>query len=142
MIVPDINLLVYAYNADAPQHPKAREWVEETLNGSEAVGLPWAVACGFIRITTTPRILVEPMEPTEALAHVRDWLRCPGVSVLDPGPRHLDIVERLLEEIGTAGPLTTDIHLAAIAMEYQCMLASTDQDFGRFSGLNWVNPLS
>jgi uncharacterized protein len=142
VIVLDVNLLVYAYNADAPLHAPARDWVQNTLNGRQAVGLPWAVLCGFIRITTSPRILVEPMLPLEALTHVHEWLRCPGVDVLDPGRRHLEIVGRLLEEAGVAGSLTTDIHLAAIAMEYQCTLASNDQDFGRFSGLRWVNPLA
>jgi len=142
MIVPDVNLLVYAYNMDAPHHEMARDWVQDTLNGRDPVGLPWAVLCGFIRIATSPRILVEPMRPLEALTHVQQWLRCPGVGVLDPGPRHLEIVGRLLEEEGTAGSLTTDIHIAAIAMEYQCTVASNDQDFGRFPGLRWVNPLA
>ena len=142
MIVPDVNLLVYAYSTDAPHHARARDWVQDTLNGRDSVGLPWAVLCGFIRIASSPRILVEPMLPLEALTHVREWLRCPGVGVLDPGPRHLEIVGRLLDEVGTAGSLTTDIHIAAIAMEYQCTVASNDQDFGRFPGLRWGNPLA
>jgi len=142
MTVPDVNLLIYASNADAPHHARARDWVQNTLNGRDAVGLPWAVLCGFIRIATSPRVLIEPMLPLEALTHVHEWLRCPGVGVLDPGPRHLEIVGRLLEEVQAAGSLTTDIHIAAIAMEYQCTVASNDQDFGRFPGLRWVNPLS
>ena len=142
MIVPDVNLLVYAYNADAPRHDAARVWVQEAMNGAEAVGLPWAVVCGFICITTHPRVFLEPLRPIEAVGHVRQWLSCPAVDVLDPGPRHLQIMEDLLDQAGSAGSLTTDIHVAAIAIEYQCALASSDVDFGRFSGLKWVNPLA
>ena len=141
MIVPDVNLLIYAHNADAPRHEEARGWLQDTLNGSEAVGLPWAVICGFIRIATHPRVFVEPMHAEQALNHTRTWLSCPAVDVLDPGPRHLEIMARLLSEAGTAGTLTTDAHLAAIAIEHNCTLASNDVDFGRFSGLRWDNPL-
>ncbi len=141
MIVPDVNLLVYAHNADAPRHEQARAWLQDTLNGSEAVGLPWAVICGFIRIATHPRVFIEPMHAEQALSHIRAWLSCPAVDILDPGPRHLEIMARLLSEAGTAGTLTTDAHLAAIAIEHNCTLASNDSDFGRFSGLRWDNPL-
>jgi toxin-antitoxin system PIN domain toxin len=141
MIVPDVNLLIYAHNADAPRHEETRVWLQDILNGSEAVGLPWAVICGFIRIATHPRVFLEPMRSEQALSHTRAWLSGPSVTVLDPGPRHLEIMARLLTEAGTAGTLTTDAHLAAIAIEHNCTLASNDSDFGRFSGLRWVNPL-
>ena len=142
MTLPDINLLVYAYNADAPRHVAARAWLLDTLNGSGAVGLPWAVVCGFIRIVTHPRVFEEPMAGGEALGHVSSWLSRPGVDLLTPGPRHLEILERLLGEAGVAGNLTMDAHLAAMAIEHQCTLASNDLDFSRFSGLRWHNPLS
>jgi toxin-antitoxin system PIN domain toxin len=142
MIVPDINLLVYAYNADAPLHLKAKEWWENTLNDGRPVGLVWAAMIGFVRLMTHPRVVLSPMCPTEATQRVRDWLAVPSVQILNPGPRHIHVLESLLADLGVAAQLTTDAHLAAIAIEYQCELHSNDMDFGRFAGLRWVNPLS
>ena len=141
MIVPDVNLLVYAYNRDAPRHAGARAWWEELINGARPVGIPWAVSCGFVRLMTHPAVLVTPLAPTAAVGRVRSWFEQPSVEVLEPGPRHLEILARLVAEVGVAGNLTTDAHLAAIAIEYQCELHSTDIDFARFSGLRWRNPL-
>jgi toxin-antitoxin system PIN domain toxin len=142
MIVPDINLLVYAYNLDAPDHARARAWWTHLMNGVDAVGIPWAVSCGFVRLMTHPAVLETPMDPAAALRHVRSWLERPHVEVLDPGPRHLDILERLVAKLGVAANLTTDAHLAAIAIERQCELHSNDVDFSRFEGLRWHNPLA
>jgi toxin-antitoxin system PIN domain toxin len=142
MILPDINLLVYAYNADAPRHRKAKAWWEGVMNDGSVVGIPWAVACGYIRLMTHPRVLERPLPPAEAVGHVREWLARPATEVLVPGNRHLDILGRLLDEVGVAGSLTTDAHLAAMAIEHQCVLNSNDTDFSRFSGLRWVDPLA
>lgn len=141
MILPDINLLVYAYNREAPHHKKARTWWEGLLNGSQPVGVPWAVVCGFVRVMTHPAVLVTPLGPERAVRHVRSWLDRPAVEVLEPGPRHLEIFERLLRAAGVAANLTTDAHLAAIAIEHQCELHSNDTDFARFPGLRWRDPL-
>lgn len=141
MIVPDANLLVYAYNSDAPHHAAARRWWEELLNGTGPVGLPWAVTCGFVRLMTHPAVLVRPMTTAEAGVSVRAWFERPCVEVLEPGPRHLEILLRLLGEPGVTGALTTDAHLAALAIEHQCELHSNDADFSRFPGLRWRNPL-
>ena len=141
MIVPDLNLLVYAYNSDAPQHVEARRWWEVSLSGSASVGLPWAVLLGYVRVMTSRAILLEPMPPTEAIGHVREWLKQPQAQVLVPGPRHLDVFESLAEATGAAGRLTTDLHLAALAIENQAELHSNDTDFARFPGLRWHNPL-
>lgn len=141
MILPDINLLVYAYNRHAPHHSEARAWWEGLLNGSQAVGIPWAVVCGFVRLMTHPAVLVNPLDPSRALHHVRSWFDQPLVEVLDPGPRHLETLGRLLDAAGVAANLTTDAHLAAIAIEHQCELHSSDTDFARFPGLRWRNPL-
>jgi hypothetical protein len=86
-------------------------------------------------------VLVTPLEPERAVGHVRSWLNQPNAEPLEPGPRHLDILERLLGAIGVAGNLTTDAHLAALAIEHQCELCSNDTDFARFPGLRWQNPL-
>jgi toxin-antitoxin system PIN domain toxin len=142
VILPDINLLVYAYNRHAPHHAEARAWWEGLLNGSQTVGLPWAVVCGFVRLMTHPAVFVPPLAPERTLHHVRAWFDRPVVEVLDPGPRHLEIFERLLRAVGVAADLTTDAHLASIAIEHQYELHSNDADFARFPGLRWRNPLS
>ena len=142
MIVPDINLLVYAYNADAPHHPGAKSWWEEVLTKAIPVGLPWAVACGYVRIMTDHRILERPWIPAEAIGHVRSWLERPAVELLNPGARHLDVLEDLLQKIGVGGRMMTDAHIAAMAIEQHAELHSNDRDFGRFPGLRWVNPLA
>ena len=141
MIIPDINLLVHAYNSESPAHATARTWWEGLLNGSRPVGLAWVVILGFIRITTHRQILLRPFTENTACARAREWLQRPCVSVLHPGDRHAEILFGLLETLGTAANLTTDAHLAALALEYQAELYSTDADFQRFLGLRWVNPL-
>ena len=142
MILPDINLLVYAYSADAPLHPAARTWWEGCLSQPRPVGLPWVVTLGFIRLVTNRRVLLDPMRPAEAILHVRSWLERPNVTILEPGHRHLDVLAGLAEQAGVAGSLTTDLHLAALAIELRAELHSNDRDFERFAGLRWVNPLA
>jgi toxin-antitoxin system PIN domain toxin len=141
MIVPDVNLLVYAYSRRAPMHLAARKWWEATLDEGTPVGIPWAVLCGFIRVTTHPAVLDPPLRVERTLEFVRSWLERPGVRILEPGPRHLEILASLLTGLGVAGNLTTDAHLAAIAIEHQCEILSNDTDFGRFPGLRWHDPL-
>ena len=141
MILPDINLLVYAYSRRAPHHDGAKKWWEDLLNSDELVALPWVTSLGFIRLMTHRAVLVAPLEPQQAVRHVRTWLSRPNVETIDPGPSHLTILERLLGVLGVDGNLTTDAHLAAIAIEHQCELHSTDTDFARFPGLTWRNPL-
>ena len=142
MLIPDINLIVYAYNSDAPEHASAKRWWEETLSGETRVGLPWAVLLGFIRIMTSRRILIDPMPMDEAIGHVRSWMAQPQTEVVHPGPQHLDLVGRLAAGSAATGELTTDLHLAALAIEYQAELHSNDTDFRRFPGLRWFNPLA
>ena len=141
MIIPDINLLVYAYNADATEHAAAREWWENLLNSGQAVGLPWIVILGFVRLATTRGVLRNPATPAQALAHVESWLVQPGVAILNPGSRH--VVElRTTLGVTSGGAMTTDAHLAALAIEHQAELHSNDTDFSRFAGLQWRNPLA
>lgn len=142
MILPDVNVLVHAYNSSAMQHGLAREWWEAALSEGQPIGLTWAVATGFLRVMTQRRIVAKPMTPGSATAAVRAWLACPRVTILNPGPRHADILLRLVDEVGTAGNLTTDAHLAAIAIEHRAEIATTDTDFARFPGLRWFNPLA
>ena len=142
MILPDINLLVHAYNVESPSHAAARAWWERVLNSTQPVGLPWAVVLGFIRLTTNRQILEHPLPTSVACAHARGWLAQPYATVVHSGDRHAELVFGLLEEVGTAGNLTTDAHLAALAIEHQAELQSTDADFARFPGLRWTNPIS
>lgn len=142
MIVPDVNLLIHAHNSESPVHGAARQWWEELLNGTRPVGLPWVAILGFIRIATHRQILDRPMMVGDACSRVRVWLARPYVAVLDPGARHAEILFGLLEALGTAGNLTTDAHLAALAIEHQAELNSTDTDFARFPGLRWRNPVA
>ena len=141
MIVPDINLLVYAYNDGAPDHEAAGRWWEGLVNGAERVGVPWMVSTGFVRLMTHPRALTAPIAPVDAIAHVRDWFRYPHVSPINPGADHLAHVQRNLEAAGVGANLVTDAHIAALAMEYQAEVHSNDRDFSRFPGLRWRNPL-
>lgn len=142
MILPDVNLLVHAYNSDSQGHAAARVWWEGLLNGTVTVALSWAMLLGYIRLTTHRHVVAHPLSPAAACGHVRAWLDQPYVTVIDPGPRHAGILFGLLETLGTAGNLTTDAHLAALAIEHQAELHSTDVDFARFPGLRWRNPLA
>lgn len=142
MILPDVNLLVHAYDVDARNHQGARRWWEAALNQTEPIGLSWVVMLGFVRLTTHGHVLARPAAVADACARVREWLARPHATILEPGPRHAEILFSLLERVGTAGNLTTDAHLAALAIEHQAELQSTDADFSRFPGLRWSNPLA
>ena len=142
MILPDINLLLYAYNEDAPPHAAAKAWWQACLSGTEPVGIPWAVLLGFIRLMASRRVLLSPMEPREALGHCRRWLAQPNSRILLPGPTHLDVLMDLMRHGPISSNLTTDAHLAALAIEHQAELHSNDSDFARFSGLRWRNPVA
>jgi len=141
VIIIDANLLLYAYNADAPQQRMAGEWLAKLLQSGETIALPWVTVWAFIRISTNSRVWANPRPVKEAFAVVGEWLRQPGVVPLQPGPRHAEILERLVSDYGASGPLVTDAVLAALAMEHGALLASTDQDFRRFPDLRWLNPL-
>jgi hypothetical protein len=142
VIIPDINLLVYAYNRGGPFHDEAREWWESCLSNPGPVGLPWAVTLGFVRIMSSTSVFTNPMEPVQAITHVRSWLACPQTRIVTPGPRHLEILAEIMASARAPGRLTTDGHLAALAIENQAELHSNDVDFARFPGLRWRNPIA
>jgi toxin-antitoxin system PIN domain toxin len=141
MILVDVNLLIYAVNRDAPSHRKAKAWLEAAISGTETVGLSWSVVLAFLRLTTKTGLFSEPMSVETAFDFVDEWLRQPSVTVLEPTTRHPSILRDLLLTLGTGGNLTSDAHLAALAMEHGAQLCSTDNDFSRFAGLRWRNPL-
>ena len=140
MILPDVNVLVHAHNADSAVHEAARRWWDGCLAGSEGVGLAWAALLGFVRITTNRRVVAHPLPVGEVMARIDEWLTLPHVHVAQPSDGHFGRLRTELERLGTAGNLTTDAHLAVLAMERGYVLYSTDTDFDRFSGLRWVNP--
>ena len=118
MILPDITLLVYAYNEMAPHHKAAARWWERCLNDPNPVVLPWIVTCGFVRLMTHPRVLEDPMSVSEAIATIREWRARPMVITIDPGKKFEHLFFGYLEILGTAGNLTTDAYLAALAVEH------------------------
>jgi hypothetical protein len=137
----DANLLLYAVNKDAPLHAKAKAWLETTLSGRETVAFSWNVILAFVRLTTRPGLFRNALSPERAFDLVADWLDQPSATVVNPGPRHLAILRGLLTSLGTGGNLTSDAHLAALAIEQNAELCSCDADFARFAGLDWRNPL-
>jgi toxin-antitoxin system PIN domain toxin len=141
VIIPDINLLVYAYNSDGPFHEEAKDWWESCLSHPGVVGLPWVVMLGFVRIMSSNAVFSEPMEALDAISHVRSWLECQQTQIVSPGPRHLGILADIMASARASGRLTTDSHLAALAIETQSELHSNDVDFARFPGLRWKNPI-
>ena len=141
MLIPDVNLLVYAYNEDAPFHAAAKGWWETLLSEDDPVGLAWVAMLGFIRIMSNRRVLASPMPLVEAVGHCKAWLGVPNVHIVLPGPSHLDVMASLLDA-PMGSNLVTDAHLAALAIEHQAELLSNDSDFGRFSGLRWRNPIA
>ncbi len=141
MILLDANLLIYAVDADSAHHKPARRWLESALSGDTRVGLPWIVVLAFIRITTRSGILRKPLAIEQAIGFIDEWLAQPYVSFVGPGDGHWPIFRNLIFAGGAAGNLTSDAHLAALAMEHGCEIASTDNDFRRFTGVKLVNPL-
>lgn len=141
MILLDANLLIYAIDSDSPHHARARRWLEKTLSTDTRVGLPWIVVLAFVRITTRTGILRKPLTIEKAVVFIDEWLGQPYVSLVDPGEEHWPVLRNLLLGSGAAGNLTSDAHLAALAIENGCAIASTDNDFRRFTGIKLVNPL-
>lgn len=142
MKIIDANLLLYAYDPRASQHAAARAWLEETLSAAELVRFAWLTLWAFLRISTNARVFEQPLSIGEAVGLVSSWLARPTASILEPGERHWDILKGLIPSGQISGPLVTDAALAAIAIEHGATLYTTDRDFARFTGLQWVNPLA
>ena len=142
MIIPDVHLLLHAHDSEFRRHRAAREWWETLMNGTGSVGLPWVSILGFIRIATHPEVLDNPLDMGGACTRIRSWLVRPQTILVHPGVRHADILFNLLEVVGGGGNLTTDAHLAALAIEHQAELHSTDADMARFPGLRWMSRLA
>jgi toxin-antitoxin system PIN domain toxin len=136
MKLPDTNVLVYAVNVAAPQHRKATAWLKSAFDSAPGVALSWMALVGFVRLTTRPGVLSRPLAVEDALTVMNHWLGTPGAQVVHPGPRHAMLLGRLLLAAGTAGNLTSDAHLAALALEHGATVGTFDRDFRRFAGLD------
>jgi toxin-antitoxin system PIN domain toxin len=141
MILPDANLLLYAYDSASPFHRESARWWSDLLSAPEPVGLCPVVVFAFLRLSTNPKVFDRPMSVTEANDTIASWLARPNVRLLVTGPTHLEAVCKLLLKAGTAGNLVTDAQIAALAQEYGATVHSADTDFARFKGLTWENPL-
>ena len=142
MIAIDSNLLLYAHNSAAPEHPRARSWLEATLSTDSAVGLPLVSILAFLRISTNPRLPKPSYSPSAAMAVVQRWLERDNVSVLEPGERHWRILADVMADSKSSGARVTDAHLAALAIEHGATLCTNDRDFRRFPLLDVRFPLA
>lgn len=141
MIIPDLNLLLYAYNPHTPQHRAVRGWWEQAMNGDELIGIPLEIAFGFVRIATHPRLGAARVPLIDARQVVEGWMDLPQARTLVPGALHFNRVMELMTAAMAAGPVLSDAILAAYAIEHRATLFTNDSDFARFPGLMWQNPL-
>lgn len=141
MILVDANILIFAYVKKNEAHEKARGWLEERLNDSALVGLPWQCLLAFLRVVTNPRVFESPESIENAWLQVSQWLDCEVAWIPQPTTRHAKILGSLLSQSDAHGNLVSDAHLAALAIEHGLTLCSTDRDFAQFEGLRWENPL-
>lgn len=137
MKLPDVNVLLYAANEASPDHDEARSWLETAFSEAGGVALAWVALLGFIRLSTRRGIFPKPLSVEDAISLVQTWLSQESANVLHPSERHASILARLLIGAQTGGNLTTDAHLAALAIEHGATLGSFDRDFERFSGLRF-----
>ena len=138
MTLVDLNVVLYAVNSAAARHVEARTWWESAVSGDEPVGLAWSVITGFLRLSTHPSVLPRPLTVEQACRRVNRWLAQPTVRLVRETEEHWRHLERLLSETGTGGNLTSDAHLAALAISHGATLVSFDNDFARFPHLRWT----
>ncbi|MDA8399604.1 MAG: PIN domain-containing protein [Actinomycetota bacterium] len=137
----DANILLYAVDEQSRAHSAAREWLEQGLNGSRRVGLPWQSLLAFVRIVSHPRALAVPLTPADAWSFVADWLDAPAAWVPQPGRGYRETLRRLVCDLDLRGNLVSDAAIAALALEHGLAVVSADSDFARFPELTWINPL-
>jgi toxin-antitoxin system PIN domain toxin len=142
MILPDVNVLVYAHRADAHEHSAYADWLQKVVTGSEPFALSELVLAGFLRIVTNRRAFKVPTPPETAMAFVEELTKQPGCRLLAPGPRHWTIFQDLYRATKASGALVSDVYHAAVAIEHGCEWVTNDADFARIPGLRWRHPLA
>jgi len=140
VILPDVNVLIYAFRSDSPGHARYRRWLESVANGDSAFGMAPQVLSSVVRICTHPRIFTRPSQLEEVLGFCDVLLGLPHCQVIQPGSRHWDIFTNLCRKARATGNLIPDAWFAAIAIEAGCEWITTDRDFARFEGLSWRPP--
>jgi len=135
VVIVDANVLLYGVDVASMHHERSRTWLDRALGGAEAVGLAWVALLAFIRIGTNASLLANPMTVDEATQQVETWLGAPAAVVAQPTARHPGLLRGLLSDAGTGGNLTTDAHLATLAIEHGAEIVSYDRDFARFRGV-------
>lgn len=140
MILPDVNVLIYAFRSDAIKHAAYKRWLESIVYGPAAFGMSPQVLSAVVRICTHPRIFANPTPVPTALTFCRTLLAQPNVSIVEPGPRHWPLFEEMCERSGATGNLVADAWFAALAVESGCEWVTTDRDYARFPGLRWSTP--
>ena len=141
MILVDANILLYAEDGLHPDNERARLWWDGTLSGADPVGLCWTVLAAYVRVGTNARVFETPLSVAEAVSRVDSWLDQPCTRIVRSTGRHWEVLRALLVDVNAAANLVTDAHIAALAIEHGCRVATTDADFPRFPGLKWFNPL-
>jgi toxin-antitoxin system PIN domain toxin len=142
VILVDANILIYSHVETFAEHEAARAWLDDQLNGSARVGLPWPSLLAFLRLVTNPRIFERPEPMVDAWRQVRDWLACETAWIPQPTEHHRELLGKLPALPGVHSNLVPDAHLAALALGHGLTLCSTDGDFARFPELRWLNPLT
>ena len=140
MKVVDANVLLYSVNEADPEHETARAWLDDALGAAETIGFTWMVLLAFVRLSTKVALFPRPLPTEDAVGIVREWLDQGPSVVVEPTPRHLDVLAGLLVSVGSGGNLANDAHLAALAIEHDAVVVTYDNDFGRFSGVRWTSP--
>lgn len=139
-MIIDANILVYAVDEDAPQHARAKAFLEEHLNGDRRIGLPWQSLTAFLRITTHPRVMSAPLSGSDAAGFVTDWLNAPAAWLPETTSKTWPILLGLIDTHGVTGNLVPDAQLAALAIQHGVPVASADSDFALFPEVVWLNP--
>lgn len=141
MILPDVNILVHAFRADAGDHPLCRTWLEEVVNGDSRYGMAPQVLSGVVRVATHPKVFARPSGVAETLHFCNLLLEQPQCAIIQPGQQHWSIFCRLCKEADVRGNLVPDAWFAALAIESGCEWITLDRDYARFPGLRWRTPV-
>lgn len=142
MIVPDANILIYAYDTTSPHHTKAKTWWEEALSGDEPIGIPWVVVLAFTRLITHPSVCTTPLTIRQARKRVAQWFDQEHVRLIAPTPKTFNLFFEFMEATELGGNLSTDALIASHAFENGAVIFTNDRDFDRFPSIKWINPLA